>query len=171
MEARTIALTLGLMTSLAFTTTNVQAGSQDAKPDDMETIEVVGEVTLAGYKQQIANVKKDFFSLYNDLTKDGELKVKCRKERKYFSNVRSEVCTPVYESIIYVPRNSIADLMSGELDPITDIKLKKYQNKQIDELTSLVNSNEELRAKFFEYSSLLEKYQAKRASQKLVSNE
>ncbi len=171
MEARTIALTLGLMTSLAFTTTNAQAESQDVKTDDMETIEVVGEVTLAGYKQQIANAKKDFFSLYNDLTKDGELKVKCRKERKYFSNVRSEVCTPVYESIIYVPRNSIADLMSGQLDPITDIKLKKYQNKQIDELTSLVNSNEELRAKFFEYSSLLEKYQAKRASQKLVSNE
>lgn len=171
MKIRTIGLIWGLMTSLVFTTTNVQAGSQDVKNDEMETIEVVGEVTLAGYKQQIANAKKDFFSLYNDLTKDGELKVKCRKERKSGSNVRAEVCTPVYESIIYVPRNSIADFMSGELDPIIDIKVKKYQDKQIDELTSLVNSNEELRAKFFQYTSLLEKYQAKRASQKLASND
>lgn len=170
MKITTIGLTLGFMSSLVFTA-NAQAGSQNTEVEEMEKIVVVGEVTLAGYKQQIANAKKDFFSLYNDLTKNGDLKVKCRKERKLGSNVRTDVCTPVYESLVHVPRSSIADFFRGELDPIIDKKLKKYQDKQIDELTVLVNSNEELRAKFFEYSTALEKYQAKRASQKLASNE
>ena len=162
---------LGVCATANATTESLETESSEIDSSEIERIEVIGELTLSGYKQQIIAAKKDFFSLYNDLTKNGALKVKCRTERKLGSNVRTDVCTPVYESLVHVPRSSIADFFRGELDTIIDKKLKKYQDKQIDELTVLVNSNEELRAKFFEYSTALEKYQAKRASQKLASNE
>ncbi len=165
MEVKNTLLTLSLAIGL-IPLVNATTQSSPAT-QEMERIEVIGEVTLGGYKKQIINAKKDFYTLFNELTENSALKVKCKKEKKSSSNVRAEVCTPAYYSKVHVPYSSLSQAMGGGGNPIHEKKLSKYRDIHIDELTSLVNSNDELREKFFAYTNLLEKYQSKRAAQKV----
>ena len=165
MEVKSTLLTLSLTFGLIpFVNATAQSSTST---QEMERIEVIGEVTLGGYKKQIINAKKDFYSLFNELTENSALKVKCKKEKKSSSNVRAEVCTPAYYSKVHVPYSSLSHAMSGAGNPIHEKRLSNYRDIHIDELTSLVNSNDELREKFFAYTNLLEKYQTKRAAQKI----
>ncbi len=139
---------------------------------EIERIEVIGELTLGGYKQQIIAAKKDFYTLYNQLTENAELKVKCQKQKISGSNLRKEVCRSVYESNVgnYAysknpQKLDILQIMDGSLDGIKQKKLDAYQKKHIENMRQLVNKNDELKQRFINYVTLKEKYKSKRLAQ------
>lgn len=169
----TIKKVLLLMVGLGVcATANATTESSERDSSEIERIEVIGELTLSGYKQQIIVAKKDFYALYNQLTDNAELKVKCQKQKISGSNRRKEVCHSVYESNVgnYAfsknpQKSDILQIMDGSLDGIKQKKLDAYQQKHLENMRHLVNSNDELKQLFFDYTNLREKYHAKRLAQ------
>lgn len=153
-----------IIISSTITFANNANANEPAKHKEIERIEVVGEIDSVGYKKRAIKAKQDFYALYNQMTQDSMLKVKCKKEIKPGSGrIRVTVCEPAYEAKI-TPRNmKLADSLLQLPDPVREAKVKKYKNKQLEHLVTLVNSDEELKTKFLNYVELVNKYKAKRA--------
>lgn len=163
---------MGVCATANATTESLETESSEIENSEIERIEVIGELTLSGYKQQIIAAKKDFYALYNQLTDNAELKVKCQKQKVSGSNLRKEVCHSVYESIVgnYAlsknpQKSDILQIMDGSLDGIRQKKLDAYQQKHLENMRHLVNNNDELKQLFVDYANLREKYHAKRLAQ------
>lgn len=155
MDVQKSLFTLTLLSAYVFSAKQAIAQEQSAH---IERIEVVGELTVSGYKNRLEKVQKDFFELYNQATEDTMLKILCRKEIKPGTGrIRIEVCTPAYESKLSPRYMSIAGTIQEVPDPIRQKRTKDYKAKHLTHMTMLVNTNKELRDKFTDFVELTKK--------------
>lgn len=163
MDTNKTKFTLLLLPFIASVITNTYA-QESTSHNEVERIEVVGQIDAVGYKKRAIKAKQDFYALYNEMTQDGMLKVKCKKEIKPGSGkIRITVCEPAFEAKISTRNMPIADRLLQLPDPVREEKIKQYKEKQLDHLLALVNGNDELRSKFLTYVDLVKKYKTKRA--------
>lgn len=84
-------------TEAADTSTTLQSPERKkSDEDDVEVIGVVGQKSLAYFRAQMEIAELDFYDLFNELAEEEKFKIKCRRENRTGSNIKSRVCYPQY---------------------------------------------------------------------------
>lgn len=164
----TISLSLALASLPAVAWTQIE---QERVDDDIERIEIVATKvdtwSRLEFKNEVFKLEKQFYSMYNQLTQDPMLKVRCSKKPKEGTrSILISVCEPAYNYKLSVALNSKddRDALAGRM--ARQQKMEKYKKKQLKHVTSLLKSNDVLRQKMEKYMSLNKEYEEMLSSSK-----
>ncbi len=132
--------------------------------ENVETIEVTGTKPLLYYKRQVELAELDFYDLFNAIADEDKFKVKCRKEARAGSRIKTTVCYPQYV-LTRMAQETQNALNSGLPYPnLDDIEFLVENEKQesMKYVEEVVSSNPKLLAKLIEMNEKQALYNSKK---------
>ncbi|GAB5383621.1 MAG: hypothetical protein Alis3KO_07440 [Aliiglaciecola sp.] len=166
-----------LATSCIIVATN--AFSLNSSPTTTEDSETIESITVTGdgkafYRQLMNLAEDDFFDLYNQITENEDLKVKCKtKNRHGFTRIKQRKCESAFVSRIKYDNVQVSiesgsrrtgALSSGTwmnrigLTTKSYSEMKKLRKQQIEDLEQKIKDNPELQQKLIKLLQSKEKY-------------
>lgn len=129
--------------------------------DDIEVIEVVGRFSKAQWKQIAESAKVDFYDLYNKFNTIKKFDVECKLTKAIGSNIKRNVCEPVYFKQAFYHETQVAVRSSGrpglDLRRLPSAEKMLFLTQQMKEesdahMEALIEQNPSLRKKFEFYA-------------------
>jgi hypothetical protein len=173
-----IALCMGtLLMSSAFATTetaknvdvaeytNPEITKQDI--DDVERIGVTGKVDTLFFKRQAMMAELDFYELFNAVADEEKFKMKCRKESRTGSRIKTTRCYPQY-LLARMSQETQDALSSGAPYPTweqVEFLVKRDKEEALLYAEKLVEENPELLNKLVAMHQKQQEYLARKAAQ------
>ena len=96
-NAVTLASRIGLILAILLGFSTFVHSQSEEKQDEIEVVDVVGQRPLSYYRKQLVETELAFYDMYNALTDQEELKIRCRIEKPSGSHIARKVCYPQYE--------------------------------------------------------------------------
>ena len=164
----TLTTCLGLIpVILLFFSTFVHSQSEE-KQDDIEVVDVVGQRPLSYYRKQLVETELAFYDMYNALTDQKELKIRCRIEKPSGSHIARKVCYPQYELSAMAYETQIAMIPKaqdtrGIIEPLPTSSgvrelVKSEKRAATEHLIKLLTENPELLEQYQELITDMKKF-------------
>lgn len=137
---------------------------KEMQQENVETIEVVGTKPLLFYKRQVELAELDFYDLFNAIADEDKFKVKCRKEARAGSRIKTTVCYPQY--VLSRMAQETQDAISSGLPypKLDDIEflVQREKEESMKYVEEIVTQNPKLLAKLIEMNEKQALYQSKK---------
>lgn len=153
-NAVTLATRLGLIPVILLGFSSFVNSQSEEKQDEIEVVDVVGQRPLSYYRKQLVETELAFYDMYNALTDQKELKIRCRIEKPSGSHIARKVCYPQYELSAIAYETQIAMIPKaqdtrGVIEPLptsAGVKelVKNEKRAATEHLLKLLTENPEL---------------------------
>ncbi|XOV79617.1 MAG: hypothetical protein ACFHVJ_01360 [Aestuariibacter sp.] len=123
----------------------------------MERIEVTGKPPKHFFRERLYLAQENFFELFNQLTQDEAFKVTCERRKQHaFTRLTERVCEAQFVSDIKHENLARASEMQSKKSSALHLgdkskyrkQYKEMQQKQLQHMVELLNSNTKLRQQF-----------------------
>ncbi len=153
-NAVTLATRLGLIPVILLGFSSFVNSQSEEKHDEIEVVDVVGQRPLSYYRKQLVETELAFYDMYNALTDQKELKIRCRIEKPSGSHIARKVCYPQYELSAIAYETQIAMIPKaqdtrGIIEPLPTSSgvrelVKSEKRAATEHLIKLLTENPEL---------------------------
>lgn len=164
------------LVSFIFLSSTALAQLNNAPPEDMERIEVLGDQSHAYYRALYHRAEEEFYDLYNSLTDKDEFKINCERTRQHeFTNLTQRVCKANFvDEIQYQVTQEAFDGGSRlrkfkqpkQIAPHAQkVRVNQKRKEQMEDMKEHLRNNPELLAR---YASLVEaknRYEEKKGAE------
>jgi hypothetical protein len=145
--------------------TNPEMTKQDI--DDVERIGVTGKVDTLYFKRQAMMAELDFYELFNAVADEEKFKMKCRKESRTGSRIKTTRCYPQY-LLARMSQETQDALSSGAPYPTweqVEFLVQRDKEEALQYAEKLVQDNPELLNKLVAMHQKQQEYLVRKAAQ------
>lgn len=145
--------------------TSPEALKAQLNDEKVEQIEVRGSVPLLYYKRQVELAELDFYETFNMLADEDKYKVKCRREARTGSRMKTTACYPQYV-LNRMAQETQAALNSGAPYPkLDDIEflVENERKESLEYAEEIIKKNPKLMEKLVKLNEKQAEFEAKKA--------
>lgn len=165
--------TLSLFIVASFGIQAEEKPSADTPSDDVEVIEVYGQVPLGTLKSMMKEAERNFMKSFNDYNDDPLFEFTCTRKAKTGSHIKKETCEPNYltkaRSNLYQYQTVPSHLGNALIRNPTEAQVKRSSksDKQLAEehMKKILSENEELQEMYAKYQHARKAYVKTKLSQ------
>jgi hypothetical protein len=151
--------TVILVPALLCAQVSAAATTADTATQEIEEVEVVGK-RLYQMRQEIIEAEERFFALYNELNKNDDFDVHCRRYVPTGTHLAQRVCR--VEFVVKAQAEEARAFLTGDYAPPTDLVALERADEYRKHALALINGNPQLRRLVREREALEKKYNATR---------
>jgi len=137
-----------------------------ADKDKTEVISIRGQKPLGFYREEMVDLKFEFYDLLNAVNTKAEFKIKCEKKSTVETRVKETVCEPQYvidmRAKLNQQKSQASEFTGAAITQISDKELNKqlqsWHDKADQEKLRLMTTNPKLKAHFLKLIKSEENY-------------